>query len=135
MIHWRIFLLGFLLVLTAAPWCRSHADDPPADKEWPQFRGYRAGGVASGEKLPVTWDLQTGRNIRWHAAIPGLAHSSPIVWGDRIYLTTAVTEGKQSLKTGNFGSIGAAKDMGRQEWRLLVIDRLWAKPDGLPTDR
>ena len=54
-----------------------------ATGSWPSFRGAQASGVADGQRLPDTWNAKTGENIRWHTAIPGLAHSSPIVWGDR----------------------------------------------------
>ena len=50
---------------------------------WPGFRGPSAAGVADGQQLPETWDVASGRNIAWKVEIPGLAHSSPIVWGDR----------------------------------------------------
>jgi outer membrane protein assembly factor BamB len=63
------------------------ADTP----EWPQFRGPRSNPVSNG-RLPDTWSKT--ENIEWVAEIPGLGWSSPIVSGDRIFLTAAVTEGK-----------------------------------------
>ena len=56
---------------------------------WPSFRGQQASGIAERQNLPDRWDPKTGENILWRTPIPGLAHSSPIVWGDRIFLTTA----------------------------------------------
>lgn len=52
--------------------------------DWPQFRGPQSHGISSETNLPVQW---TGRNIRWRTALPGPGHSSPIVWGHRIFLT------------------------------------------------
>ena len=59
-------------------------------QNWPSFRGERALGVVETAHLPSSWDVQKHRNVAWEITVPGLAHSSPIVWGDRIYLTTAV---------------------------------------------
>ena len=60
-------------------------------QEWPSFRGPAAAGVADGQRLPDVWDGAKGIQIKWKTEIPGLAHSSPIVWGDRIFVTTAVS--------------------------------------------
>lgn len=66
------------------------ADDQPdiASRSWPQWRGPLANGVAPHADPPVEWDEQT--NIRWKVEIPGAGHATPIVWGDRIFLQTAV---------------------------------------------
>lgn len=58
---------------------------------WPSFRGPQASGVAEGQNLPDRWDGKTGENILWRTPIPGLAHSSPVVWGNKIFVTTAVS--------------------------------------------
>lgn len=128
---WGLLALGLAGTLASAE---------PAEEEWAQFRGFRAGGVVPGASLPTKWDVGAGHNILWQVEIAGLGHSSPVVWGDRIYLTTAVTDGKQSLKTGLYGDIGAADDLGRQEWRLLVVDKRSGKiladklaHEGVPT--
>ena len=58
---------------------------------WPSFRGPQASGVADGQSLPDKWDGETRENILWRTPIPGLAHSSPVVWGHRIFVTSAVS--------------------------------------------
>ena len=55
---------------------------------WPSFRGAAGGSTGSP---PATWDIAKGANIAWRTAIPDLGHSSPIVWGNRVYVTTAVS--------------------------------------------
>ena len=60
-------------------------------QNWPPFRGPSASGVADRQSLPSTWNARPGANIRWKIPIPGLAHSSPIVWGERVFLTTAIS--------------------------------------------
>ena len=57
---------------------------------WPSFRGPRASGIADGQNPPTVWDAEKGINIKWKTAIPGLGHSSPVVWGDRVFVTSAV---------------------------------------------
>ena len=64
------------------------------ENTWPQWRGPLATGVAPGANPPARWN--EGRNIRWRTALPGRGHSSPIVWNDRIFLTTAVPTGRQT---------------------------------------
>ena len=61
-----------------------------ADGVWPSFRGLRGSGVAVASGLPESWDATSGANLAWRTAVPGLGHSSPTVWGDRLFVTTAV---------------------------------------------
>ncbi len=89
---------------------------------WPSFRGLDASGVAAGQKVPVSWNVESGESIAWKSAIPGLAHSSPIVWGGKVYVTTAVSsQGRAYLKHGLYGSGDAADDHSIQKWRLLCL--------------
>jgi len=72
---------------------------------WPSFRGYGGSGIAYNQNLPLNWDVKTGKNILWKVPIPGLGHSSPVVWQDKVFITTAVGEkGDPRLKTGLYGS-------------------------------
>jgi outer membrane protein assembly factor BamB len=91
-------------------------------ENWPQYRGPQASGLDDSAPAPVTWNLETGENVRWQTPIPGLAHAAPIVWGDRVYVATAVAPGEPDLKVGLYGDIWAANDQGSQQWRLLALD-------------
>src|SRR5437867_9896285 len=94
-----------------------------ADANWPQFRGPAAGGIGTGSP-PLEWSVESGKNILWKTEIPGLAHSSPIVWGDRIFLTSAVpASGQASLKVGLYGDIAPVKDEGEHTFIVYCIDR------------
>src|SRR5206468_9635776 len=75
--------------------------------EWPSFRGVDASGVAADAHPPTSWDLGKGINIRWKTPIPGLAHSSPIVWGDRVFVTTSVPASEESLAFRHGASAGS----------------------------
>jgi outer membrane protein assembly factor BamB len=98
-----------------------------ADLNWPQFRGEGASGVGAGSP-PVEWDGESGKNILWKAEIPGLGHSSPIIWGDRIFLTSAVPEtGESTLKVGLYGDIKPVEGEGPQKFNLYCLDRKTGK--------
>ncbi len=98
-----------------------------ADSNWPQFRGPAAGGVGTGNP-PAEWNGESGKNILWKAEIPGLGHSSPIIWGDKIFLTSAVPEsGEAQLKTGLYGDIQPVKGEGAHKFNVYCIDRKTGK--------
>ena len=59
-----------------------------AAEEWPQFRGVMAGVGVDHPDLPDTWSPTT--NVSWVATVPGLGWSSPVVWGDHVFLTSVV---------------------------------------------
>jgi outer membrane protein assembly factor BamB len=91
---------------------------------WPSFRGPQASGVAEGQNLPDRWDGKTGENILWRTPIPGLAHSSPVVWGNKIFVTTAVsTDPKATFRPGLYGDGDASKDRSRQRWIIYAVDK------------
>lgn len=107
--------------------------------DWPQFRGPQASGVDSSAIVPTTWDVASGNNVLWNTPIPGLAHSSPIISGDRVYLATVIGPGDPELKVGLYGNIASADDQGVHQWRLLSLDIrsgnvVWNKPghEGVP---
>jgi outer membrane protein assembly factor BamB len=80
-------LLTLALILTAA----LHAADPAAERFWPQWRGPLATGVAPHADPPLEWSET--KNVRWKVEIPGRGSSTPVVWGDQIFLTTAIPMG------------------------------------------
>src|SRR4028119_723464 len=72
--------------------------------QWPSFRGQQAAGVSDGQALPERWDGARGTNVKWKTRIPGLSHSSPIVWGGRVFVTTAVSSrGADNFRHGLYG--------------------------------
>ena len=69
------------------------AISPFADAEnWPAWRGPRADGTSMEKNIPVEWS--NTKNILWKTPLPGKGHASPIVWGDRIFLVTAILKEK-----------------------------------------
>jgi len=91
---------------------------------WPSFRGTEASGIADGQNLPDRWNPKTGENILWQTKIPGLAHSSPVVWGNQVFVTSAVsTDPKASFRPGLYGDGDASKDRSTQRWMLYAVDK------------
>ena len=89
------------IVLVASTWAAEPVD-------WPQFRGPGGAGVADASTLPQRWT--TSDNVAWVAEVPGRGWSSPIVWRDRIFVTTAVNTGAfKQPSTGIFGNDYAAE--------------------------
>ena len=109
-----------------------------AELYWGQWRGPFATGVAPHADPPVTWSED--KNIRWKVEIPGLGHSSPIVWGDKVFITTAIPYGDQVTPVPDnmpgahdnapltlhqeFVVIALSRDNGRTLWRRTVRKEL-----------
>lgn len=84
-------------------------------RDWPQFRGPGGLGVADEVSVPAEWSQNA--NIAWKVKVPGVAWSSPIVWGDRVYVTTAVAENQPKPNAGGPSAGGAGRrgpDGGRR---------------------
>jgi len=97
-------------------------------QNWPAFRGANAAGVADGQATAVKWNLDTGENLAWKAPIPGLAVSSPIVWGDRVFVSTAVSsDASQAIRTGLYGDVEPVNDSSKHSWHLIAIDKKTGK--------
>src|SRR4051812_29163104 len=73
-------------------------------ENWPQFRGPQTNGVPTAKRLPSEWS--NDHNIAWKVELPGIGWSQPIVWGNRIFVTTAVTENQPKPIGGAGGERG-----------------------------
>jgi outer membrane protein assembly factor BamB len=95
----------------------------PAPGAWPSFRGQAASGVADGQRLPDRWDPATGEHILWRTRIPGLAHSSPVVWGDRVFVTSAISSRPDAtFRPGLYGDGDASDDRSTHKWTIAALD-------------
>jgi outer membrane protein assembly factor BamB len=95
---------------------------------WPSFRGPQASGIAEKQNLPDRWDAKSGENIVWRTAIPGLAHSSPVVWENKIFVTSAVSsDPKATFRPGLYGDGDASKDRSVHRWMIYAIDKRTGK--------
>ena len=95
--------------------------------DWTGYRGTGASGVGQGA-APASWNGDASaapiRNIKWKTPIPGLSHSSPVILGDKLFVTTAISSaGKAPLKIGLYGSGDSADDDAEQQWVLYCLDK------------
>ncbi len=105
---------------TPAPPAEVPAGEP---RPWPRFRGAAAAGIGDGQGAPGRWDGESGHNVYWKTRVPGLAHSSPVIWGGRVFITTAITRrGDESLRTGLYGDVDSVDDLTRHRWQVLCLD-------------
>ncbi len=120
----RIYLLFILLSVNLIP--GKEKVDPSA--QWSMYRGNYASGVMDNAGLPAEWDTETGKNIKWKTGIPGLGNSCPVVWGDNVFITSAVSKNdSQKLVTGIYGSIDPVQNEPEHEWKLICIDKYTGK--------
>ena len=97
-------------------------------QQWPAFRGTNASGVADGKPTAVKWNAATGENVLWKTPIPGVAVSSPIVWGDRVFVSTAVSSDPNAgIRTGLYGDVEPLADQSKHTWRLIALDKRTGK--------
>jgi outer membrane protein assembly factor BamB len=97
----RLLILAFAVVAAA--------------ENWPNFRGPSRQGVATGVDVPLRWT--SGENLLWQTEVPGAGWSSPIVWGNRIFLTTA-TEAGRSCRV-----LAVDRRNGRVLWNTEVLQQ------------
>ncbi len=158
-----VFLLSTLLL--AAPQVGAHANPDPGDgadknaspqageqagaqvaaeassTNWPSFRGPGARGVLDGPELPDSIDGVDGSNLAWRVEIPGMAHASPVVWGDRIYITSAVGQGPPQRFLAELpDSPESVVDPTPHRWIVMALDKgsgevLWERTatEGVPS--
>lgn len=111
----------------AKPATAATADPTPSRGKpmpWPSFRGSNAAGVADGQGAVADFDVATGRNILWKTPIPGIAVSSPVLWDDRVFVTTAVgTKADTTFRTGLYGDVAPIHDLSPHTWRVYAASR------------
>ncbi len=86
-----------------------------AAENWNGWRGPRGDGTSHEQELPIEWDGRSGHNVRWKVAVPGEGHSSPIVWDDRVFLTSCLNDSQERLL------LCFDRHTGRQLWRQTVL--------------
>ena len=102
------------------------AKDPVRGKPapWPAFRGANAAGNGDGQGAVADWDAASGRNVRWKTPIPGFATASPVIWGDRVFVVTAISsKGDTTFRTGLYGDVKPVEDLSEHTWKIYALDR------------
>ena len=91
-------------------------------ENWPGWRGPTGDGHTTEKDLPLEWDSQTGENVLWKAPAGGLGHSTPVVWGDTVFLTTSSSqeaEEKGKVMPEHHVIAFRTRD-GKQLWRTPI---------------
>lgn len=99
-----------------------------APRNWPAFRGENASGNADGQGAVVEWDVDTKQNVLWKTEIPGISNASPIVWGNRVFVVTAVSgAGDKTFRTGLYGDVKPLDDLSQHTWKIYCLDKASGK--------
>ncbi|PYR37384.1 MAG: serine/threonine protein kinase [Acidobacteria bacterium] len=110
----RALLVGLLFGLLTLP-------AASATEQWPRFRGTQNGAVADDPSLPDTWSET--ENVVWKTAIPGMGWSSPVVWDDHIFITSAISAGQEKPPVaGLYDEHDHVKAAAEQRWVVYDID-------------
>ncbi|MBD14919.1 MAG: hypothetical protein CMJ72_07105 [Planctomycetaceae bacterium] len=90
---------------------------------WPQFRGTGARGIADGQNPSMVWDVPEAKGVLWKTPIAGLGNSCPVVWGNQVFLTTAIQGGdRATLRTGLYGDVGSVDDDSTHAWQVICLN-------------
>jgi outer membrane protein assembly factor BamB len=111
----RVLLFALILVVSIAP-------STNADPNWPSFRGGSRAGVAEAKTLPDVWGVD--QNVVWKVEIPGRGWSSPVVWGDRVFVTSVQTDGKplEPRKGLYIQDLNGKTPEGEHRWQVHCLD-------------
>jgi len=112
------FILLCILILSLNIFAQSGTTN------WPQFRGPQARGISENSSLPTTWDVETNNNIKWKTNVPGLGFSCPVIWENKLFLTTAISGLEDpEVKVGLYGDIEPVEDETIHTWKVLCYDK------------
>ncbi len=94
------------------------------ERQWPVYRGYMSSGVLDNASLPDSFNVASSFNIRWKIPVPGLGLSSPVIWDDRLFITTAVSRSdNEGIKPGIYGDGMPVGDSSVHNWQVICLDK------------
>lgn len=88
---------------------------------WAQFRGAAARGIADGQQAPTVWDAEKSESLAWKTAIPGLGHSCPVIWNDRLFVTTAISGKAADIRIGLYGDVASVDDDSEHQFVTFCL--------------
>lgn len=95
-----------------------------SNRQWPSYRGYFASGYLDNTNLPDSFNVETSFNVKWNLEIPGLGLSCPVIWDDRVFITTAVSmQDTEGYRTGLYGDIEPVEDSSEHVWKVYCFDK------------
>lgn len=118
----NISFFSLFLLISISCTCQNESLEP--GRQWSSYRGYYASGVLDKAGLPEIWTISGDQDFLWETEIPGLSLSSPVVWGNKVFITTAVSEQDTSgLRTFMSGSVQPVNDTSYHEWKVYCVDK------------
>jgi outer membrane protein assembly factor BamB len=94
------------------------------NRQWPSYRGYFASGYLDDANLPDSFNIESSYNIKWKVGVPGMGLSCPVIWENRIFITTAVSEQDNAgYLPGLYGDIEPVNDSSEHTWKVLCYDK------------
>ncbi len=95
-----------------------------SNRQWPSYRGYFASGYLDNTHLPDSFNIETSYNVKWNIDIPGLGLSCPVIWDNRVFITTAVSDqDTEGYLTGMYGDIAPVADSSEHVWKVICLDK------------
>ncbi|HAM09701.1 MAG: hypothetical protein A2X05_01120 [Bacteroidetes bacterium GWE2_41_25] len=123
-------MLAFFVLIIL---CQTISGQLKKELQWSSYRGNLSSGVLDNANLPDSFNLDTDYNIRWKISIAGMGISSPVIWGDKLFITSAVSESDRAgFKPGLYGDVKPVNDSSVHEWKVFCIEKstgkiLWEK--------
>ena len=109
-----------------APTARAVARTAP--QPWPAFRGENAAGRGDGQGAVTEWDIDKGTNVQWKTPIPGISNASPIVWGSKVFVVSAISSaGDKTFRAGLYGDVKPVDDLSEHTWKIYCLDKASGK--------
>lgn len=116
----NLLIIIYFIILTVS----NISGQTTPERQWPGFRGYMSSGVLNNANLPESFSLEKMINIKWKVEIPGLGLSSPVIWDNKLFITTAISQSdKDGFLPGIYGDITPIKDNSVHEWKVYCIDK------------
>ena len=120
----RLYLLVSIVAFSLCYKSTTADGQEKPGRQWPSYRGYMSSGVMDNADLPGSFNIEKSINIRWKVALSGLGHSSPVIWNDKLFITTAVSRADMhGIKTGIFGDGMPVPDSSVHDWKVICIDK------------
>src|SRR5450759_893530 len=127
--HLSIILTSFFIVFIIS----EVSGQIKPERQWTSYRGRMSSGVLDNANLPESFDINKMINVRWKTEIPGLGLSSPVIWDNKVFITSAISlADRDGFKPGIYGDITPVKDSSVHEWKVFCIDKnsgkmIWEK--------
>ena len=124
----KAFLFLCLIAILQGAFAQNPMTQTAYSEQWPGFRGPMGCGFIENVKTATSWSPVIFQGIKWQTPIPGLGHSSPVIWDNFLFVTTASNKtNSESLKVGLYGDIDEANDNTEHEFKVYCLDKISGK--------